>query len=529
MPQFFLVTPRGNVEIVELAREKVSLGREADNRLFFPEDRGLSRHHLVVESENDRWIVRDLDSKNGTFVNGRRLTAPWRLQPGDRIAASRVMLTYQEPESSGHRVSFAAMEPMRSETVSLEEILAREAAEPLAKRRPLGFFVHAGRELARHRPLPELFGVILDLCLEALPAERGLLLTLDEHGLLEIQASRGEAFRISDTVRNTVLAEKKSMLVENALADERLRDSDAIGIESVQSVVAAPLQSDERIIGLVYLDTREADRRFSRGDLDLLTALASVAGLRIELEQGELRTRQLIAENARNLSRLTAGLSHELNNPLGALKSSLDSLWRTVRSGRPLSEEERTRIESVQRDLRATLDASLKRMQEVIARIQRFANLDRAERRCVDLNEMLGDVVALLEAAGSPAELALTPVTGVALSCHPQPLSGALSSVVAYTLEGCAEAGGKRVAISAFERNGAVEVRVAYEGEALPRERLERLLEPSFEVAGGRVAARTWSLFSARQIVRAQGGDLQAFSEPGGETGFLVTLPLPSE
>jgi signal transduction histidine kinase len=168
-------------------------------------------------------------------------------------------------------------------------------------------------------------------------------------------------------------------------------------------------------------------------------------------------------------------------------------------------------------------------MQEVIARIQRFANLDRAERRCVDLNEMLGDVVALLDAAGSRVELTLNPVTHVALSCHPQPLSGALSSVVTYTMEACEEAGAKQVTISAAENDKAVEVRIAYAGEALPRERLERLLEPSFEVAGGRVAARTWSLFSARQIVRAQGGDVRAFSEPGGETGFLLTLPLPSE
>lgn len=529
MARLFLVTPRGSVELVELTRESVTLGRGAENRLSFPEDRGLSRHHLVVENEGDGWIVRDLESKNGTYVNGRRLTAPWRLQPGDRIAASRVSLTYQEPESGSHRVSSEAPEPVRSETVSLEEILAREAEEPLARRRPLGFFVHAGRELARHRPLPELFGVILDLCLEALPAERGILLALDERGQLEIQASRGDGFRISGTVRDAVLREKKSVLVESALEDERLRHSDAIGSERVQSVLAAPLQSDERIIGLIYLDTLERDRRFSRADLDLLTALASVAGLRIELEQGELRTRQLIAENARNLSRLTAGLSHELNNPLGALKSSLDSLWRMARSGRVLSEDERTRIESVQSDLRATLDSSLNRMHEVIARIQRFANLDRAEKRCVDLHEMLGDVVALLEPAKGGVELELVPGTPIALSCHPQPLSGALSSVVAYTLEACEEAGAKRVTISTAEGKTVVEVRVAYAGDVLPAERLERLLEPSFEIAGGRVAARTWSLFSARQIVRAQGGEVRAFSEPGGETGFVVTLPAPAE
>ena len=529
MARLFVVTPRGNVELVDLSAESVTLGRGADNRLSFPEDGGLSRHHLVVEKENGGWMVRDLRSKNGTFVNDGKLTKPLRLQPGDRIAASRVVLTYQEPGASSHRVSFHASKALRSETVSLEEILAQELGGPPGKRSPLGFFVRAGRELARHRALPELFGVILDLCLEALPAERGVLLTLDERGQLQIQASRGDSFRISSTVRDAVLAEKNSLLLEDAQEDERARDSDAIRSEGVRSVAAAPLQSDERVMGMIYVDSRDPEKRFTRSDLELLTALANVAGIRIELEQSELNTRQLIAENARNLSRLTAALSHELNTPLGALKSTLDSLWRTAQRGSALSEEERSRVESVQSDLRATLDASFARMREVIARIQRFANMDRAETRCVDLNEMLGDVVALLQASEARVELELIPVSLGGLSCHPQPLSGALSSIVAYAMEACEEAGGKRVTLSAAANDGSVEVRVAYAGKPVPPEKLERLLEPSFEIAGARVAARTWSLFSARQIVRAQGGDVRAFSEPGGEIGFAITLAVPKE
>jgi signal transduction histidine kinase len=527
MARLFLVTPRGNVELVELEGNSVTLGRGADNQLSFPEDPGLSRHHLAVEKVNARWRVRDLRSKNGTVVNGRRLTEPLELQPGDRIAAGRVALTYQE-HGDGQRVSFQTRAPLRSETASLEEVLAREAGES-GRRRPLGFFVRAGRELARHRPLPELFGVVLDLALEALPAERGVILTVDERGQLEIQAARGEAFRISESVRDTVLEGKTSLLLEDAREDERARDSDAIRAAGVQSVLAAPLQSDERVIGLLYLDSRDPLVRFTRADLDLLTALASVAGIRIELEQGELRTRQLIAENARNLSRLTASLSHELNTPLGALKSCLDSLRRTAERGRMASEEERSRIELVEADLRATLDASFARMQEVIARIQRFANMDRSETRVVDLNEMLDDVVALLRASGPKVELAFLPSGLGTLSCHPQSLSAALSSLVAYTMETCAEQGGTRVTLSAAPSKGAVEVRVAFAGKTVPREQLERLLEPSFEIAGALFAARTWSLFSARQIVRSQGGEVRVFSEPLGETGFLVSLPLPNE
>jgi pSer/pThr/pTyr-binding forkhead associated (FHA) protein len=111
MPRLFVVTPRGNAEIVELSREPITLGRGADNRLSFPEDRGLSRHHLVVEMEGERFITRDLGSKNGTSVNGQKLTGPARLQPGDRISASRVVLTYQEPETG---VTYHARTPVRA-------------------------------------------------------------------------------------------------------------------------------------------------------------------------------------------------------------------------------------------------------------------------------------------------------------------------------------------------------------------------------------------------------------------------------
>jgi signal transduction histidine kinase len=155
--------------------------------------------------------------------------------------------------------------------------------------------------------------------------------------------------------------------------------------------------------------------------------------------------------------------------------------------------------------------------------------MDRAETRVVDLNELLSDVAALLRAGDIRVELELLPFACSGLSCHPQPLSAAITSIVAFTLEACAEAGAKKVTLFAVEGKGCIEVRAAYHGEAPPKERLDRLLEPMFEVAGARVAARTWSLFSARQVVRAEGGEVRAFSEPGGETGFAVTLPVPDE
>ena len=64
--------------------------------------------------------------------------------------------------------------------------------------------IRAGRELSEHRPLAELFQVIMDLSMEAVMAGRGVLMTL-EGGELHVRAARGEGFKISTTVRDRVL------------------------------------------------------------------------------------------------------------------------------------------------------------------------------------------------------------------------------------------------------------------------------------------------------------------------------------
>ena len=94
-PELLVTTPKGQTRSVLLESDSLYLGRSPDNDLSFPEDDGLSRRHLMIEPEGGGWTVRDLRSKNGTFVNGDRLTRKHFLQPGDRFSASCITLTYR--------------------------------------------------------------------------------------------------------------------------------------------------------------------------------------------------------------------------------------------------------------------------------------------------------------------------------------------------------------------------------------------------------------------------------------------------
>ena len=159
--------------------------------------------------------------------------------------------------------------------------------------------IHVGRELATHLPLPELFELILDLSIEAVGATRGLLMTI-ENGVPLARASKGDGLRISSHVRDIVISEKRSLLIADAMADAALGGHASIVQGQIRSIIAVPLQTDDLVIGLIYLDSPFLIHEFTRADLSLLTVMANMAAVRIEnarlaeLEQVErLRAQEL--------------------------------------------------------------------------------------------------------------------------------------------------------------------------------------------------------------------------------------------
>ena len=97
IPRELLIhTPDGATRPLALERERYTLGRSSANELCYPEDAGLSRQHLALEKDGDTWVVRDLGSKNGTFVNGIRITSPYPLGKNDRVTAGHIALDFGE-------------------------------------------------------------------------------------------------------------------------------------------------------------------------------------------------------------------------------------------------------------------------------------------------------------------------------------------------------------------------------------------------------------------------------------------------
>ncbi len=240
-------------------------------------------------------------------------------------------------------------------------------------------------------------------------------------------------------------------------------------------------------------------------------------------------TRLLLSENAASLGRLAAALSHEINNPIGALRSAVDTIVLLAARQATSPPAEHPRLVLLQADLRRSIHDSATRLQQIVGRLQRFTNLDKASVQPVDLRGMLEDAAALLEPGikgNTAVEIDMGPVAP--LMCRPQQLSAVFSSLL-HNAVTAIQNGDGRVRITVHEVNSLVEVRIQDNGRGLRPEELATIFDPGFKVTGRRVGTGNWSLFSARQIVREHGGEIQMESTEGKGTTVSVRLPRLAE
>lgn len=295
MHELFITLANGSTRVQRLQDRPVAIGRDPACELAFPDDAELSRKHMLLECEGEQWTVRDLGSTNGSRINGVPLIQRHFLRPGDRISASQVTFEFRKPQPASHTVMFEAARPDSNNpgtvAIHLRDVLAASAgakpSAPYASKQwvsPLQALIRVGRELAVRRQLDEMFPVILDLALEAVNAERGVLLVMEGEALTE-KVSRGGEFRISTTVRDRVVNGRESLLIQSIAETPGFKERKSIVLQGVRSLMAVPLQTDERVIGLLYVDALNFLRRFSNDDLNLLTVMANVAAIRIERER----------------------------------------------------------------------------------------------------------------------------------------------------------------------------------------------------------------------------------------------------
>ncbi len=305
-PRIAAITGKLEDTVISMAEGPVLIGRQAGATLKIG-NASVSRRHAIIERDGDRFIIADLGSRNGTFVND----VPVRrreLQHGDRvrIGDSQFFFLYEETDEPARtsEIRFDESEIRSSATVRMTyaEVLGVMA-------RDLAALLKVSTSINAVRDLEELQEKVLELIFEVVPAKHGAILLLDHDSDIPNQFTSvfgldrvygpNQKITVSSTVVRRVLKDKAALLITDAEKTEAMNTDSLIAAHS-RSLLCVPLIMHGRSLGVIYLDTDVPDVRFEEDHLQLVTAIAAIAAVAVQnarhIERLESENERLIAD-----------------------------------------------------------------------------------------------------------------------------------------------------------------------------------------------------------------------------------------
>ena len=239
----------GSRERYPLKKDRVVIGRSRESDINLP-DQWLSRRHAEIVRKGEAFYLLDLGSKNGTLLNGSRISAERLLEPGDRISLGEYVLTFSWDEPKNPEDDSGEYEAYAYPARRLDEIETRSGIDPEAlerRSRLLGILTRAANALLARPSLEDLFQFVLDQLFEAVPAQRGAILMLEgEPRELVMKACRScegaeGVPTVSRSIMRRVLDQRVSLLVPRVMEDSELRSRESILNLGIRSALCAPL------------------------------------------------------------------------------------------------------------------------------------------------------------------------------------------------------------------------------------------------------------------------------------------------
>ena len=280
-----------------LDEDQVSIGRESASSIPVSHN-SVSRRHCLIKRAGNEFVISDLDSFNGTFVNGIPVKEQ-TLVHADQIKIGSIALLFltggSEDPSSGSLVhlddskvvTHSATELRRETLLHQTEQALLQSPEHERVTRDLGALCKIGSRINLLRSTKELQREILNSIFEVVPVDRGaILLSQGENEFSSLygrdREDENKAVHISRTVVDKVLTEGVAILSNDIRTSETLSTAESLIAAQITSLMCAPLILFEKTVGVVYLDTSDPTVRFDGGHLQLLAGIAGIAAVSLE-------------------------------------------------------------------------------------------------------------------------------------------------------------------------------------------------------------------------------------------------------
>ena len=330
MARITIIGPEGRQERDLLPHN--TLGRHPNNTHQIL-DRIVSKEHCHIDLVDGRYVLKDLGSLNGTFVNGERASS-YPLSPGDEITLGSTRIVFHgdakpalegrsappAPPGRGTAQGFgqgpampgpapSSAKPSSKVTIApgMVESHIRTKLAPLLDQNflpekmltdtdslrrdyeKLRASYEVSRSIGVELDVDRMLAKILDTAFTLLPADRGVILLYDEERELtprcvrtkKVQA-QGEELVLSTTIIDEVLRDKAAVLSSDASVDSRFQGAHSIIMQGIRSSMAVPLLHSNEVFGIMMLDSQIAANAFTEKDLQLCQNIANQAAIAIQ-------------------------------------------------------------------------------------------------------------------------------------------------------------------------------------------------------------------------------------------------------
>lgn len=489
-------------------------------------DTTISRRHAELTPDDGNWILNDLKSANGTFVNGIRIEKQTVLKPGDQIRTGATLFVFgrapndkrQSVRMLGSKLMDSAVEstvPSNDDSVMM---VVQDPSENLKLLYELMQVV--GSTFDRK----ELLEKVMDMIFENFEPDRGFILLLDEDQtnpeaavIRYRQQDKDEEnqLEVSKTIVQHVLDKAEGVLSSNAMADYRFGPSDSVRTFGIRSAICVPIIAHDKKYGVIYVDSQVANYTFTEEQLRLMTAMGVQTA--IALENAHLYTEGMQQERMAAMGETVASLSHSIKNILQAMRGGAEVVELGLR---------RKDLEVVGNGW-GILSRNLDRIYELTMNMLTYAKQRQPEIEIIQLPTLLEEIIELYTPQYERRNVAL--ITDIDSDLPPIPVDTggfhqALTNLMSNALDAVEPSSGIVTLRCEFkEDTQEALVSVSDNGHGIEPEDLRRLFKPFYSTKGLRGTGL--GLPVTKKIVEEHMGRITVDSKPGEGTTFNLFWP----
>ena len=574
MSSFYVIEGPDRGRRFELLPNRVeTIGREEGATVQL-HDTEVSRKHARVVYDSGRYVITDLNSSNGTFINQKRITTA-AINSGDKIEIGATCLQFtqtpslQQDDSGASSISFEIPGDDHSQIVQTmrhsdsnrafsvqdcQSFLSSSLDKTEQAETYLRLVYETANALKSTGSIDDLMEKILDLIFQWINPDRGCIILSDPHTHeLQIRCFRvreqgvSEKMSISRTILDYVTSKKEGVLTRNAMDDTRFDCAASIVHQKVSEAICVPLDGRYGVVGVIYIDTEANDAlqqssqkgtsvvrtaHFDESHLKMMIAIAHHAA--IAIEDIRFYSAMIQSERLAAIGQTVANLSHHIKNILqgvsggsyliqSGLKNHDENL---ISKGWSIVERNQGKISSLVMDMLT------------------FSKERTAEPELDNMNDALDEVVDLMKPRAEEFDVKLTWVRNEQIPefyFDRNLINRAVLNLITNAIDAAAEnvsqqladmsgasksipQGAVSVTLSWGEIPTNVRISVTDNGAGVPANQVEQIFIPFVSTKGSKGTGL--GLPVVKKVVTEHGGTVTCVPLEKGGTVFHIDLPF---